>query len=82
MIPHHQMSDCHDLFFNESSSSLINSTSESENTNTTAIDVHVSQTKIPLYEKSEFTVLKSLTCYFQWFTEHPSISKAAFSDLL
>ena len=76
-------SDCHDLFFSMSSSSLINSTSESENDkNTTDIDVHASQTKIPLYEKSEFTVLQTLARYFQWFTEHPSISKAALSDIL
>ena len=76
-------SDCHDLFFNESSSSLINFTSESENdTNTTDIDIHASQAKIPLYEKSELTVLQTLARYFQWFTEHPSISKAALSDIL
>lgn len=77
-------SDCHDLFFNESSSPLIDSTSESEDdTNTTDTDVYASQTaKIPLYEKSEFTVLQTLAGYFHWFTEHPSTSKAALSDLL
>ena len=42
-------SDCHDLFFNLPCS-LINSTSESENDkNMSDIDVHASQTKIPLY---------------------------------
>ena len=58
-------SDCHDLFFNESSSSLINSTSESEdNAVTTDIDVYARQTaRIPLYEKSESTVLQTLAGY-------------------
>ena len=42
-------SDCHDLFFNLPCS-LINSTSESKNDkNMSDIDVHASQTKIPLY---------------------------------
>ena len=38
--------------------------------------------KIPLFENSDITVLQALASYFMWFTEHPSTSKSALSDLL
>ena len=38
--------------------------------------------KITLFENSDVTVLQALASYFMWFTEHPSTSKTALSDLL
>ena len=38
--------------------------------------------KIPLFENSDVTVLEALASYFMWFTEHPSTSKSALSELL
>ena len=46
-------------------------------------DIYKSQhAKTPLYENSDATVLQALASYFMWFTEHPSTSKSALSDLL
>ena len=83
-LPSSRRSDNHDQFINESSSSLINSSSESEDeTHEQDSNVYTSQrAKIPLFENSEFTVLQTLAGYFQWFTEHPSISKSALSGIL
>ena len=83
-LPLSRRSDNHDQFINESSSSLINSSSESEDeTHEQDSNVYTSQrAKIPLFENSEFTVLQTLAGYFQWFTEHPSISKSALSGIL
>ena len=38
--------------------------------------------KVPLFENSDVAVLEALASYFMWFTEHPSTSKRALSDLL
>ena len=46
-------------------------------------DVYESENaKITLFENSDVTVLQALASYFMWFTEHPSTSKSALSDLL
>lgn len=36
----------------------------------------------PLYEGSKQTVLQAVCNYFSWFTNHPSLSKEALSDML
>ena len=83
-LPSSRRSDNHDQFINESSSSLINSSSESKDeTHEQDSNVYTSQrAKIPLFENSEFTVLQTLAGYFQWLTEYPSISKSALSGIL
>ena len=74
----------------ESSSAVDNSSSESDDS---TIDTHREQltdsdvyssekANILLFQNSEFTVLQALAGYFQWFTEHPSISKSALSGML
>ena len=85
----HSSGDHHEQSIDEYSSVssvTYNFTSESEDdTREQSIghDVYATEkANLPLFEDSELTVLQALAGYFQWFTEHPSTSKSALSDLL
>ena len=67
-LPSSRRSDNHDQFIKESSSSIIHSSSESEDKTHEQLmgsNVYTSErAKIPLFENSEFTVLQTLAGYF------------------
>ena len=75
---HFQSSNCNDSQDNASSSSSSNEGCEPEEHS-----IYDSQSaKVPLFENRDVTVLQAIASYFMWFTEHPSTSKRALSDLL
>ena len=45
-------------------------------------DIFSNAAVLPLYEGSSNSVLHTLVKYFHWFSEHPGISKEAFSSML
>ena len=45
-------------------------------------DIFSNVAVLPLYDGSSNSVLDTLVKYFHWFSEHPGISKEAFSSML